>query len=132
MAKRRGRGEGSITQRADGRWMARVDLGWEDGKRRYKAVYGPTRRAVAGKLTKVLREVQQGAALPDERQTVAQFLERWFGAQARQPPVARVAHVRTGSAAAPGARHRQGAALPTHANAGRSLVPYAPGGRCER
>ena len=37
---RRGRGEGSITQRADGRWMARVDLGWQDGKRRYKSVYG--------------------------------------------------------------------------------------------
>ena len=27
MAKRRGKGEGSITQRADGRWMGRVDLG---------------------------------------------------------------------------------------------------------
>lgn len=59
MAKRRGHGEGSISQRADGRWMARVDLGWENGRRRYKALYGRTRRDVAGKLTKVLRDVQR-------------------------------------------------------------------------
>ena len=38
MATRRGRGEGSITRRADGRWMARVDLGWQDGKRRRKTL----------------------------------------------------------------------------------------------
>lgn len=78
MAKRRGRGEGSITQRPDGRWVARVDLGWSDGKRRRKAIYGRTRREVAGKLTKALHDVQQGVALPDERQTVAQFLHRWL------------------------------------------------------
>jgi hypothetical protein len=30
--RRRGRGEGSIVQRADGRWMGRVDLGWRNGK----------------------------------------------------------------------------------------------------
>ena len=78
MARRRGKGEGSITQRPDGRWVARVDLGWEDGKRQRKAFYGRTRREAAGKLTKALRDVQQGAALPDERQTVAQFLERWL------------------------------------------------------
>jgi hypothetical protein len=41
--RRRGRGEGSIVQRADGRWMARVDLGWQDGKRRSKAIYGSVR-----------------------------------------------------------------------------------------
>lgn len=78
MAKRRGRGEGSITQRPDGRWVARVDLGWQDGKRRRKAVYGRTRREVADKLPKILRAVQQGSALPDERQTVEQYLNRWL------------------------------------------------------
>ena len=76
--KRRGRGEGSITQRSDGRWMARVDLGWREGKRRYKAVYGRTRRDVAGKLTKTLKAVQDGSDLPDERVTVAKFLDRWL------------------------------------------------------
>jgi integrase len=76
--RRRGKGEGSITKRPDGRWVARVDLGWQGGKRRRKAVYGRTRREVADKLPKVLRDVQQGAPLPDERQTVAQFLTRWL------------------------------------------------------
>jgi integrase len=55
-----------------------VDLGWRDGKRRRKAVYGRTRREVAEKLPKVLQDVKNGVTLADERQTVAQFLERWL------------------------------------------------------
>ena len=39
---------------------------------------GRSRRAVSEKLNKQLRDVQQGVALPDERQTVAQFLEGWL------------------------------------------------------
>jgi len=34
--RRRGRGEGSIVRRTDGRWMGRIDLGWQDGKRGVK------------------------------------------------------------------------------------------------
>ena len=78
MARRRGRGEGSIVERPDGRWVGRVDLGWQDGKRRRKAVYGRTRRQVSDKLTKTLRAVQEHAALPDERQTVGRFLDQWL------------------------------------------------------
>lgn len=78
MAKRRGHGEGSITQRPDGRWVARVELGWEDGRRKRKAVYGKTRVEVAGKLTKLQGQVQAGTVLPNERQTVEQFLMRWL------------------------------------------------------
>jgi integrase len=58
--------------------VARVDLGWENGRRRRKAVYGRTRREASDKLTRLLNDVQNQAALPDERQTVAQFLERWL------------------------------------------------------
>jgi hypothetical protein len=46
--------------------MGRVDLGLQQGKRRYKAVYGRTRREAAEKLTAVLRQVQKGHAVPDE------------------------------------------------------------------
>jgi hypothetical protein len=35
--------------------MARVDLGWQDGKRRTKAIYGRTRRAVADAIGGVLK-----------------------------------------------------------------------------
>ncbi|HXG90548.1 MAG TPA: tyrosine-type recombinase/integrase [Vicinamibacterales bacterium] len=58
--------------------MARIDLGWQNNRRKYKAVYGRTRREVADKLTKTLHAVQQGAALPDERQTVERFLKAWL------------------------------------------------------
>jgi hypothetical protein len=80
---RRGRGEGSIVQRADGRWMARVDLGWQDGKRRSKAIYGRTRRAVADALQNALRAAQDGTLVADERQTVPAFLARWLQDVAR-------------------------------------------------
>lgn len=82
-SKRRGRGEGSIVQRRDGRWMARVDLGWRDGKRRSKAVYGRTRRAVAKALQDALKAAQEGTLVADERQTVPEFLTRWVHDVAR-------------------------------------------------
>jgi integrase len=78
MARRRGRGEGSVSLRSDGRWEARLDLGWRAGKRRHKSYFGRTRREAAGKLTKGLRAVQEGRPLHDQRQTVGQFLARWL------------------------------------------------------
>ena len=51
MAKRRGNGEGGIYQReSDGKWCASVDLGFVNGKRRRKVIYGKTRKEVADKL----------------------------------------------------------------------------------
>jgi integrase len=58
--------------------MARVDLGWADGKRRRKTLYGRTRRKVSDALSKALRAAQEGTLLTDERQTVGQFLARWL------------------------------------------------------
>ena len=83
MSARRGRGEGSIVKRADGRWMGRVDLGWQAGKRQSKAIYGRTRRAVADALRDVVRSAQQGTLVGDERQTVSEFLTRWLQDVAR-------------------------------------------------
>lgn len=51
---RRGHGEGTISKRKDGRWEARVDLGWIDGRRVRRAFYGATRAEVAEKLRKAL------------------------------------------------------------------------------
>lgn len=79
---RRGKGDGSISQRADGRWMARVDLGWKNGRRDRKYFYGATRAEVRDRLTKALRDVQLGASLGDDRQTVGGFLETWLEAAA--------------------------------------------------
>jgi integrase len=73
---RRGQGEGSIYRRVDGRWAAAVDLGWRDGKRVRKSLYGKTRKEVADKLAKTLRELQQGITPADDRVTVADWVAR--------------------------------------------------------
>jgi hypothetical protein len=49
--KRRGRGEGSISQRADGVWEGSISLGYDAvGKRRRITVYGGTKKDVQNKL----------------------------------------------------------------------------------
>jgi hypothetical protein len=65
--RQRGNGEGSITQRADGRWMARVSLGGYGKSRRVKYLYGATRTAVAKQLTKELRDRDGGNRSPRPR-----------------------------------------------------------------
>lgn len=76
--KRRGRGEGSVTRLGDGRWQARVDLGWQDGRRVRKAFYGRTRQEVLEKLRRALAERERGGGFSRERDTVEAFLRRWL------------------------------------------------------
>ncbi len=78
MASRRGHGEGSIYQRKDGRWVGEVLLGWEDGRRRRKFVYGRTRREAANKLREVQRRVAAGLPVSSDRLTVAGWLTMWL------------------------------------------------------
>ncbi|MGD0946780.1 MAG: site-specific integrase [Candidatus Binatia bacterium] len=78
MAKRRGQREGSIFKRRDGRWCAALTLGWKNGKRHRKWLYGGTRQDVQQQLTTALRNHQLGLNVAPERQTAAQFLERWL------------------------------------------------------
>lgn len=80
---KRGSNEGSIYKRADGRWTASINLGYEDGKRRRKAFYGATRREVAEKLAVALRDVQQGLPIAPERLTVGAFITKWMEDAAR-------------------------------------------------
>lgn len=78
MTKRRGKGEGSIRQRPDGRWEARVDLGYEDGTRKQKSVYGKTRGEVVTKLRGVQRQLDDNLPVTSDRLTVEKFLQRWL------------------------------------------------------
>ena len=78
MASRRGRGEGCITKRSDGRWMAQVDLGWQDGKRHRKALYGHTKREVQDRLRETLHRKEHGLPPVPEQETVGAFLHRWL------------------------------------------------------
>ena len=81
--RRRGRDEGSIYEREDCRWAGAVTLGYQNGKRVRKQLYGRTRKEVQEKLTKVLRDYQQGLPIRIGRQTVGQFLERWLKVSAQ-------------------------------------------------
>ena len=74
MGKKRGQNEGTITQRKDGRWEARVTL--PDGRR--KCYYGETRQEVASKMYTALRDIEGGLPITGDRQTVAQYLEGWL------------------------------------------------------
>jgi integrase len=77
--RRRANGDGSLTQLPDGRYMARLDLGWKDGKRQRKAVFGRTKAEALKKLAKVRADNDQGLpVVMNERATVAQFLDRWY------------------------------------------------------
>jgi integrase len=76
----RGRGEGTIYQRrSDGRWQAAFTTGYNTiGNPTRKNLYGATRTEVHRKLTKALRERDQGLPASDERQTVGAFLSQWL------------------------------------------------------
>ena len=75
---RRGNNEGSIYKRADGRWAAVVNLGWQDGKRRRKTFYAKTRGEVKDQLTKALSDHQKALPVTSGRLTTGQFLDSWL------------------------------------------------------
>jgi integrase len=77
VSKKRGNGEGSITKRKDGRWMARYTVHTAKGPKR-KHVYGKTRKEAADKLAKVLSDRTEGIVYDDENMTVGEYLDRWL------------------------------------------------------
>lgn len=78
MARKRASGEGAIRQRPSGLWEARVTVGWDQGKRVRRSVYGKTQREVVEKLVPILAQVQRGEAPPSAIRTVGVFLEEWM------------------------------------------------------
>jgi integrase len=78
MARKRNAGEGSIFRRADGRWCAQLDLGWENGRRKRKFYYGSTAAEVQEQLLKARSDHSRGVPVAVERQTVQQFLTDWL------------------------------------------------------
>ncbi|MEQ1824184.1 MAG: site-specific integrase [Fimbriimonadaceae bacterium] len=78
--KKRGQNEGTIFQRADGKWVSRISLGYDTvkGTRRQKAFYGNTKEEVRKKLTEALRGNDLGVNIAPAKQTVATFLNTWL------------------------------------------------------
>ena len=74
---RRGNGEGSITKRKDGLYMARYYIETPMGKKP-KTVYAKTRREIDEKLTRAKADRSHGLVFEGDRETLGAYLERWL------------------------------------------------------
>lgn len=75
---RRGRGEDSVYCDGD-RWRGAVSLGYGlDGRRVRKKVSGATKAEVLRRTRELRAELDAGPPVPDDRLTVAAFLDRWI------------------------------------------------------
>ena len=73
-------GAGSIRQRPDGRWEARVTVGSNPGtgKPIRRSIYGDTQAAVRKEMTAVLRDVDRGTYQTPSKMTVKIWMETWL------------------------------------------------------
>lgn len=82
MSPRRGPGEGSISQRPDGRWQVRVELGQDEtGKRRRKYLYADTQAAAVELLHQAQKDRRRGrlaAGTKTTPRTVGAWLDEWL------------------------------------------------------
>jgi hypothetical protein len=78
VTSRRGRGEDSVYLDSE-RWRGAASLGYgPDGSRLRKKVSGATKGEVLRKLRDLRTELNAGMPVPDDRLTVAAFLDRWL------------------------------------------------------
>jgi hypothetical protein len=70
---KRGNGEGSITRRKDGLYMARYTVETATGAKR-KTVYAKTRKEVSEKLTAAMADASKGITADGGPKTVGAFL----------------------------------------------------------
>jgi integrase len=74
---RRGSGEGSITRRKGGLYMARYTVQTAAGTKR-PALHGKTRQEVAEKLTKAMADRNSGLVFDSASMTLAEYMSRWL------------------------------------------------------
>ena len=72
----RGHGEGTISQRKDGRWQAQITL--EGGQRKRKTFYGKTKKEVQEKLRVAINEQKQGTLATGQAQILKVYLLHWI------------------------------------------------------
>lgn len=71
----------SNTRRKDGRIAVQVYLGTEDGKKRYKTVYGKTQKEAEEKANEIRAARKQGLTVSGTAQTLAVWTSRWLEAK---------------------------------------------------
>lgn len=76
---RRGRGEGSIYQRKDGRWVAEASFGYDsEGKPKKRTQYAATKEEAQEKLREMQGQTVAVDAGKAKRQTVTEYLNDWL------------------------------------------------------
>lgn len=77
---RNAQGAGSIRQRPDGTWEARITIGMDPGtgKPDRKSVYGKTQAEVRRKMTSIQVAVDNGTYQEPDKTTVSEWLDDWM------------------------------------------------------
>lgn len=77
---RAAQGSGSIRQRSDGTWEARVTIGINPGtgKPIRRSLYGKSQKEVRQKMTAVLRDLDRGTYQTPNKITVGQWMDEWL------------------------------------------------------
>ena len=79
---KRGNGEGGISRRKDGLYMARYTVQTPTGSKR-KTLYGKTRREVDEKLTKAKADRDSGLVFDADNLKLGEYLARWLADSVR-------------------------------------------------
>lgn len=77
---KRANNEGSIRQRSDGRWEARITIGIDPktGKPKRRSIYGSSQAEVRKQLTKLTKAIDEGTYREPNKLTVGQWLDNWL------------------------------------------------------
>jgi integrase len=78
VAGRRAKGEGSVYKTKDGKWVASVDLGWVNGKRKRRTFQGTSQAEALRKVREFQGHKSRGLQLAPERLTVQEYLNTWL------------------------------------------------------
>lgn len=78
--KRNANGSGSIRQRSNGKWEARVTIGTNPGtgKPIRRSIYGNTQKEVRQKMTAIIRELDKGTYQEPSKMTVSEWMDEWL------------------------------------------------------
>jgi integrase len=85
MAKKRGNGEGTISQRKDGRWEGKLTIGYDpqSGKTKRSTFYGKTRQEVRSKMDDVKVQMKLGSYVQNNKINVGDWLCQWLDVYAQ-------------------------------------------------
>ncbi len=86
MAKRNPNNSGSIRQRPDGRWEARITVGFHPGtgKQIRKSFYGKAQKEVRQKMTAALHDIDKGVYKLPSKLKVSEWMIEWLETYRKQ------------------------------------------------